>query len=319
MELPSSNVSKLLIGVVLIVTLFISGDIIIKKFKKGGQLEVVDADLILQRKTTNNTSIDSDGDGLLDWQETLYGTDPNNSDTDGDGTSDGEEIKLGRDPKIPGPNDKLLKMSDFIDTEIDMKGYTPGSLTDQLSINLFNQYINLKKDSNLNSDTGFQLVDNVTQKVLEDSKIEIKYSVDKLKSVESSKNNLKNYAENFANTEINYLKQMQNAALLPEKQYLPTIAVKYIQFAEALSKIDVPDVAINVHVQIVNKINNKGVLMLEIIQEETDPVKSLLAIQKLKVNEEGEYELYSSLANYFRNNGIIFEDNNIIRFWNLYE
>lgn len=50
---------------------------------------------------------DSDGDGLKDWEEEIYGTDPRKADTDGDKTPDGEEIKLGRDPLKPGPNDKI--------------------------------------------------------------------------------------------------------------------------------------------------------------------------------------------------------------------
>ena len=33
---------------------------------------------------------DSDGDGLPDWEEALFGTNPHNPDTDGDGTSDGD-------------------------------------------------------------------------------------------------------------------------------------------------------------------------------------------------------------------------------------
>lgn len=41
---------------------------------------------------------DSDGDGLSDNEEILYGTDPKNPDTDGDGYSDGEEVKNGHDP-----------------------------------------------------------------------------------------------------------------------------------------------------------------------------------------------------------------------------
>ena len=41
---------------------------------------------------------DSDGDGLRDWEETIYRTDPYNPDTDGDGTPDGEEVRQGRDP-----------------------------------------------------------------------------------------------------------------------------------------------------------------------------------------------------------------------------
>ena len=41
-----------------------------------------------------NVAIDSDGDGLTDFDElNIYGTDPNNPDTDGDGLKDGEEVK----------------------------------------------------------------------------------------------------------------------------------------------------------------------------------------------------------------------------------
>lgn len=39
----------------------------------------------------NTANLDSDGDGLKDWQEQIFGTDPNNSDTDGDGILDGDE------------------------------------------------------------------------------------------------------------------------------------------------------------------------------------------------------------------------------------
>jgi hypothetical protein len=45
---------------------------------------------------------DSDGDGLSDYQEGFYGTDPKNPDSDGDGLSDYEEIKVYQtDPKNP--------------------------------------------------------------------------------------------------------------------------------------------------------------------------------------------------------------------------
>lgn len=51
----------------------------------------------------NKQLIDSDNDGLTDWEEEfLYFTDPNNPDTDGDGMFDGEEVRLGRNPNGPG-------------------------------------------------------------------------------------------------------------------------------------------------------------------------------------------------------------------------
>lgn len=50
---------------------------------------------------------DSDRDGLSNWEEQIYGTDPNKADTDGDGYLDGEEILSRHDPLKKGPNDIL--------------------------------------------------------------------------------------------------------------------------------------------------------------------------------------------------------------------
>jgi hypothetical protein len=58
----------------------------------------------VNKRDTQNTAVasdsiddaytkDSDGDGVYDWEETLWGTDPNKKDTNGDGMSDGAEIK----------------------------------------------------------------------------------------------------------------------------------------------------------------------------------------------------------------------------------
>ena len=55
------------------------------------------------RLTGLSRTLDSDGDGLTDWEEIhVYGTDPHNWDTDGDGISDGDEVhKYGTDPLNP--------------------------------------------------------------------------------------------------------------------------------------------------------------------------------------------------------------------------
>ena len=51
-------------------------------------------------------NVDSDGDGLTDWEETeKYGTSPYLEDTDGDGYSDKEEIETGHDPNCPRGED----------------------------------------------------------------------------------------------------------------------------------------------------------------------------------------------------------------------
>lgn len=50
---------------------------------------------------------DSDNDGLRDWEEELYRTNPFNPDTDGDGYLDGEEVDSGHNPLVKAPGDEL--------------------------------------------------------------------------------------------------------------------------------------------------------------------------------------------------------------------
>jgi len=86
-----------------------------------------------------NTLPDSDGDGLKDWEELLWGTDPRNPDTDSDGTSDGDEVKMGRDPLKPGPDDAFPELPPNENKE---NTYTqPETLTDAVGSYAAQQYL----------------------------------------------------------------------------------------------------------------------------------------------------------------------------------
>ena len=56
---------------------------------------------------TKKDSVDRDADGLADWEETFWGSDPLKKDTDSDGANDGAEVAVGRSPLTAGPNDKI--------------------------------------------------------------------------------------------------------------------------------------------------------------------------------------------------------------------
>lgn len=71
------------------------------------QKKPVDFSESLTIAEANYKNQDTDEDGLLDWEESLWGTDPYNADTDGDGIKDGEEVKQNRHPRVPGPNDLI--------------------------------------------------------------------------------------------------------------------------------------------------------------------------------------------------------------------
>lgn len=65
---------------------------------KGGVKEyvVVDQDEFASETPSDMLLLDSDNDGLYDWEEILWGTDPVNPDTNGDGVLDGQEITARR-------------------------------------------------------------------------------------------------------------------------------------------------------------------------------------------------------------------------------
>lgn len=57
----------------------------------------------------NDKNKDSDKDGLADWLEVTWKTDPCKPDTDSDGYLDGEEVSSGYNPTIPAPDDEINK------------------------------------------------------------------------------------------------------------------------------------------------------------------------------------------------------------------
>lgn len=75
--------------------------------KGDSNSEVTDAE-------TNNLYIqDSDEDGIYDWEEGLWGTDPNKEDSNADGVSDGEEIAIKK---------KQIQTENNLDAESDLDG-----------------------------------------------------------------------------------------------------------------------------------------------------------------------------------------------------
>jgi hypothetical protein len=111
--LPSRKV--ILFGIVLVI-----GGLIIFWYQSGISLSTDNSRSDATGTTTNEIAQlknqDSDSDGLNDWEEQLWGTDPESPDTDGDGTEDGREVENNRDPTEPGPNDQLAPASTSTDT-----------------------------------------------------------------------------------------------------------------------------------------------------------------------------------------------------------
>ena len=110
---------------------------------------------------------DSDGDGLKDWEEILWKTDPNKADTDGDGAPDGEEVKMGRDPTVAGAKSAKGAWSDALkqpESASKKATTTPSTLTERAAQKFAVEYLTA-----LGSSPGG--IDSFQQKSIADSLI----------------------------------------------------------------------------------------------------------------------------------------------------
>lgn len=94
-----------------------------------------------------SSSIDSDNDGLPDWEESVYGTDSHKPDTDNDGYLDGEEVVSRHDPLKKGPDD-IIKITA---PNKDSKDTATGKLS-KIIIEKYLQTIQSQDSQNLSPD-----------------------------------------------------------------------------------------------------------------------------------------------------------------------
>jgi len=102
---PSKKVLKLVIFVILIfVVIFVIKTKIYKKINVGNKgADLPEGNLTLSELSSNDT----DKDGVADWEELLWGTNPDLFDTNNDGVSDGQYINSLKEAKRTGQTKDL--------------------------------------------------------------------------------------------------------------------------------------------------------------------------------------------------------------------
>jgi hypothetical protein len=115
--------------------------------KTSAQNKIVADAVTINTAQKELIALDTDNDGLKDWEEALWKTDPNKSDTDSDGTDDYTEIQTYRDPREVNTANKNEKPSDMVSEEIILadkkiaQEYSQLTTTEKVGRDLFSQYI----------------------------------------------------------------------------------------------------------------------------------------------------------------------------------
>jgi hypothetical protein len=274
----------------------------------GSSLESVNA-------SNGQSDIDSDNDGLRDWQESLWGTDKNNNDTDGDGAKDGEEIEKGRDPGVAGPDDSLEKTRGISAASVTAFSASvstdPNNVSTSVSRDLFAKFMSLQSSGNLNDSSQAELVSSVIDDINPGS-IPPRYAITDVRIADTNKASLKAYG----NESARIIMFLQSAASRNAPN--ESVLAAYTGAIEKLKALPAPGTLGLTHLQILNNFNASHQMLLILVDYQNDPVKGLVALRSLQTNTDNAAELFTSVASELKNNGILFDSTEAGYIWNNY-
>ncbi len=240
-----------------------------------------------------STDIDTDKDGLKDWEEGLISTDPKNPDTDGDGTPDGAEVSASRDPRKAGPNDKITTNST---NETSSTNSEDNTLTGQVSRDFFSQYLLAKKGGvEITPDVALQIAQSVMQNIKTDEVTTKEYAVKDIIMIPDTEESKTNYVNTFigilkkyppkSNTnELDIILVALESQKESDIQKLDPIILAYKKILAETLKIPVPKSVVPDHMIYLNALYAVHKDISEMREMINDPIRGYIAYAHYQKN-----------------------------------
>ena len=230
---------------------------------------------------------DSDGDGIADWEETLWGTDKNKSQTFSD-TPDALYIENRKKELNLEQNVNVTKLTE----------------TEKFAREFFTSFTAMKASGQVDQDTINSFSNALGQKIVNPalidrySETDIKVNISddgndlaqKQKYYEEVKRLFQEYQKAGIGDELDVvnsgLTAYETTSNADPYSQLPIIADAYQNFAEKIMGISVPSELVLYHLQIANSSNNTGISVLNMRQIIRDPLVGLEGISQYQKYSE---------------------------------
>ena len=269
----------------------------------------------------NEAEKDSDGDGLLDWEEGLWRTDPKNADSDGDGMPDGEEVRNSRNPLVAGPEDTITSLAESPLAEVfaDSAGEKDLTLTDIFARDFVTGYFAMKQVGQFSEANRDKFIQTLFAGV--DATPAGKYALADLTTTQKSdKETLKTYGNALGEVALRYRHLAEGKELVivdnavkqekPEKlTALGPILADYKSFIEEYLSVQVPLSAYEVHLGLLNTNAAAMDAIAEMGELFNDPMRGAAGLTAYRNVAESGGGVMRDLTNFFSKNGVIFGNN----------
>jgi len=232
---------------------------------------------------------DSDSDGLPDWQESLYGTDPKDPESVVKGTLDSDAVAQGLvQPKFVTEASALAQQGD---SGQDIPGDAPstGSVTEQFAQLFFKNYMTSRGSTPPTEAEMLQFVNDAVLNLQESRKDSQHFTINQVNVAGSGPNAIRQYMSDFEGA----LLKDRTKAGSPELQYITAavtsddtsglpkaraIGDAYMAQGTEMMKLSVPTELRLVHLRAANSIYRLGEITRDMSEIDEDPLLGMLGI-----------------------------------------
>lgn len=301
---------------------FISGSIIIA----GGLIlaamflgkSETPGSLTIEEVVAKAAELDTDGDGLKDWEESVRGTDIENQDSDFDGTSDGEEVLLGRDPLKAGPDDRAAATT----TQIRLpESYgAQGDITEDVSKTFLAQYLALKAGGQLDVNAQQRLVDELTSQVKIEREVRT-HVRGELTIVADGKDAFRAYGNGIITAIQNnqpgasYFSVLNAIGLALEGKEAEAGAAfrasaeSYRSLIDAFTALSVPAGVAALHIEFINALERAIAPFPDMARVGSDPIRGVAGLKTYQEELTASSLVLKRIKDTFDPDGILFSEN----------